>query len=245
MPGIFHKEVIQGTAEWARMRTGIPTASQMHRIVTPKLAPSQQAEMYKFELLAERITGEPTVQFTSHWMDRGSELERDAVAFFELTQDCDTEKIGFVTNAAGTIGASPDRLIGDSGLLEIKVGKPSTHVGLLLQSGKAYEEHKIQAQAQLWICEREFNYLLAYNPALPPALYRVERDDKFIAQLASAVTAFSEVLESQFALCVSRGWVTAKPQPQPDHSQRAMMDALKQSLVDVAKGRGVITEEFL
>ncbi len=52
--------------------------------------------------------------------------------------------------------------------------------------------------------------------------------------------------ESQFALCVSRGWVTAKSQPEPDHSQRAIMDAMKQSLVEAArKGHGVITEEFL
>ncbi len=116
----------------------------------------------------------------------------------------------------------------------------------MLQSGKAYEEHKIQAQAQLWICEREFNYLLAYNPGLPPALYRVERDEPFIRALSSAVEAFSTAMETQFALCVSRGWVTAKREPQPDYSQRATMEALKQSLIERARqGHGVITEEFL
>jgi hypothetical protein len=184
--------------------------------------------MYMFELLAERLTGEPTVSFTSHWMDRGSELEAEAVSYYEMQADCDTEKVGFIARADGRIGASPDRLVGDDGLLEIKVCKPATHVGYLLKSGAAYEEHRIQTQGQLWVAEREWNDLLAYNPLLPPALYRAHRDEAFIALLSSAVEAFSTALETQYQLLIANGFVK---QPK-ERSAPTMTEILRQSLIE-------------
>lgn len=223
---IFYKDVIQGTSQWADLRAGIPTASEFHRIVTPSLKPSKSAEMYLCELIAERLTGEPTVGYTSHWMDRGSELEKEAVNFYEFTRDIETEKIGFVTSDDGRWGASPDRLCGDSGLLEIKVGKPATHVGYLLQSGAAYEEYKIQAQSQIWVAEREWNDLMAYNPLLPPAIYRANRDEAFIKPLSAAVQAFVEILEQQWELCVARGWTTQPKVEREKTPSQLMRDAL-------------------
>jgi len=222
---------IQGTSEWAELRCGIPTASQFHRIITPKGAPSKSAEMYMFELIAERISGEPTVGFTSHWMDRGSELEIDAVNFYHFITGRQTEKVGFITDDSGSFGASPDRLVEDIGLLEIKIGKPSTHVGMLLQNGSAYEEHRIQAQGQLWVAEREWNDLLAYNPALPPALYRVEREESFIRLLRTAVATFCEVLEANYQMLVDRG-IGRPNQKAPPPS---ITELLKESLIEINK----------
>lgn len=219
-------DCIQGSSEWAMLRAGLPTASQFHRIITPSGGPSKSAEMYLFELLAERVTGEPTVGFTSHWMDRGSELEAEAVAFYHFMRDCETEKVGFILNDTETIGASPDRLVGNKGLLEIKVCKPATHVGYLLQSGSAYKEHRIQAQAQLWIAEREWNDLLAYNPLLPPALYRVERDESFIETIAAEVNAFSQRLEALHQFMIDQGWTTSRKKPEP-RLQDVMADVLR------------------
>lgn len=226
---IIHN-VVQGTPEWAQLRCGVPTASQFHRIITPKGAPSKSAEVYMFELIAERLTGEPTVEFTSHWMDRGHELEEEAVNFYTFTTDMETEKVGFILNDAGTVGASPDRLVGDRGLLEIKVGKPSTHIGLLLKSGSAYEEHRIQTQGQLMVAERDWNDLLAYNPGLPPALCRVEREEPFIKMLDAALRTFCEVLEANYQLLLERG--VAKPYQRPAPS---ITDLLKQSLIELNK----------
>ncbi len=251
-------DCIQGTSEWTRLRAGIPTSSDFDKILTAGGSPSKQAEMYMFALLAERIMGHPRIEYMSRWMDRGSQMEAEAVSFYELQRDCETVKVGFITNDEGTIGASPDRLVGDTGLLEIKVPSEAVHVSYLMQSGSAYDAYRVQTQGQLWIAEREWNDLLSYHPEMPPALIRVERDEKFIAQLSAAVSAFVEVLESQFALCVQRGWVTAPRAPQPDYSQRATMDALKQSLIEhensrrrarrlhrARQGHGVITEDFL
>lgn len=211
-------DCIQGTPEWTHLRAGIPTASQFDRIVTPKGKISTQAEKYMYELLAERMMGHPIVEFTSHWMDRGSQTEAEAVSFYEFTRDESTVKVGFITNDDGTIGASPDRLVGERGLLEIKVPKEATHVSYMMQSGSAYDEYKVQTQGQLWIAERDWNDLLSYHPELPEAIIRIERDEKYIEILSAAVETFSLELERQFQLCIERGWVSEKRQPEPSNA---------------------------
>ncbi len=242
---ILH-DCIQGTTEWLNLRAGIPTSSDFDKILTAGGKPSKQGEMYMFALLAERIMGHPRIEYMSRWMDRGSQMEVEAVRFYELRRDCDTVKVGFITNDAGTIGASPDRLVGDTGLLEIKVPSEAVHVSYLMQSGSAYDAYRVQTQGQLWIAEREWNDLLSYHPEMPPALIRVERDEAFILKLAQVITLFAEILEQQFAVCIQRGWVQARRESQPDYSQRATMEALKASLIERARqGHGVITEDFL
>ncbi len=233
----FYKEIAQGTTEWREQRAGIPTSSQFHRIVTPKGKPSKSADMYLFELLAERLTGELTWNASTNYMERGHDLEADAIKFYCFTREVETEPVGFVTNDDGTVGASPDQLVGESGLLEIKVPKPATHIGYLLQSGTAYEEHRTQTQGQLWVTERGWNDLLSYNPALPPALYRVERDEEHIADIARELTAFSQRLESLYAELVAQfEWVH-----QPIQRESSLVDQLKESLREInAKNQGAV-----
>ena len=126
--------VTQGTPEWLALRAGIPTASCFDQILTPKGKVSTQAERYMHQLLAERIMGHPVEQVVTSWMDRGTQLEAEAVNYYEGIREVDTTRIGFLTNDAGTIGASPDRFVGEDGLLEIKVPKEHTHVAYLLGS---------------------------------------------------------------------------------------------------------------
>jgi len=188
-------DVVQGTQEWLRVRAGVPSASQMHRVITPGGKPSKSAERYLYELAAERLLGRPTVEHVSWEMARGSQLEIQAIRWFEFQRDMDTEPVGFITNDAGTIGASPDRLVGSDGLLEVKCVNEGLHLQYLCQSGSCYEDHKIQCQGQLWIAQRAWVEVLAFHPHLPPALCHVERDEKFIAILEPAVLAFADELE--------------------------------------------------
>ena len=201
--------VTQGTPEWLALRSGIPTASQFDMIVTPKGAASKQAEAYMHTLLAERIMGHSVIEVITSWMDRGSQLEAEAVAYYEAQRDLATERIGFLTNDAGTIGASPDRFVGEDGLLEIKVPKERTHVGYLLT--KAVDAaYYPQVQGQLWIGERKWLDIMSYHPEMPPALIRVERDEKYIATLAREVGAFADVLERVSADLRERGWIRVR-----------------------------------
>jgi len=203
----IYRDVVQGTTEWKQLRLGIPTASQFHRIVTPKGAPSKSQEGYRHELLAERLLGEELEGFESPWMTRGKDKEQEAVYFYQLQRGLDIERVGFVLNDAGTVGASPDGLVGEDGTAEIKVCKPSVHVGYLLQDGTAYAEHQIQVQGQLWVAERQWSDLICYCPGLPSAIHRAERDEPFIASLAKEMALFVEKLEALWQVCIARGYV--------------------------------------
>ena len=200
--------VTQGTPEWLAIRAGIPTASCFDKIVTKSGKPSAQAEKYMRRLLAERIMGHPVTEAISYWMGRGNQLEADAVAYYEGVREADTVPVGFVTNDDRTIGASPDRLVGDDGLLEIKVPAEHTHVGYLLTRAVDAEYYP-QVQGQLWVTGRAWSDIMAYHPEMPPALIRVERDDAFIETLASAVTRFSVELERQAVELREKGWIKA------------------------------------
>lgn len=203
-------DCIQGTPEWLKLRAGIPTASQFDMILTKSGKPSQSAERYLLTLLAERIMGHPIDDHISMWMRRGSQLEQDAVAFYELQRDLETVPVGFVTNDAVTWGASPDRFVGDEGCLEVKCPKEYIHLGYLLQSGTAYDAYKVQVQGQMWITGRKWVDVLSYHPEMPWALFRTERDEKFIEALEAAVTTFSMELERRFVECVERGLIQEK-----------------------------------
>lgn len=216
--------VIQGTRQWLDLRSGMPTASDFHRITSvhqikvaikngssPKLLDG--ADTYMNELLAERILREPTTKAVTFYMQRGSEHEAEAVSYYEMARGVDTQVVGFCTNDDGTIGASPDRLVGEDGLLEIKVPSPAIHVGYLRNQEGAGDDYRIQAMGQLWITGRRWVDIMSYNPGMPEALVRFERDEAFIAMLASAVTEFAAKLDSHTARFREMGWIK-DPEPE-------------------------------
>lgn len=86
-------DVKQGTPEWLNIRAGIPTASSFDRIVTPGGKPSKSAEPYMLTLLAERIMGHPVREHISFWMERGSQMEADAVGFYEFQTDMKAQPV--------------------------------------------------------------------------------------------------------------------------------------------------------
>ena len=227
---IIH-DCIQGTPDWLALRAGIPTASQFDMILTKSGKPSQSAERYMLTLLAERIMGHPIAEHVSMWMQRGSQMEREAVAFYELQRNMDTESVGFITNDEETYGASPDRLVGTDGLLEVKSPKEYIHVGYMMQSGSAYDAYRVQVQGQMWIAERQWADVLSYHPDLPWALARIERDAAFIKVLAGAVKTFSMELERQWQLCVERGWA---PKSQP-RTVLSASDMIREALLDAQR----------
>lgn len=191
---MIHFDCVQGTTEWAQLRIGIPTASAFDQIITAKtLKPSSAADKYAHRLLAELILNVALDDATSGAMNRGQVLERKAVEYYELKRDVDTTPIGFVMRDDRRVGCSPDRFVGNDGLLEIKTPMAHTHVGYLLdEEGIGY---RLQVQGQLWLCEREWSDTLSYNPKMPPALVRQTRDETVIKALALAVDQFLEQLD--------------------------------------------------
>src|ERR1700743_2749888 len=123
---------LQGSSEWLNLRAGLPTSSEFDRIITPSGKPSDAFDGYLYDLLAERIMGRPRKQAITLWMERGSATEAEARSFYEFQTDNVVEQVGLITNDEGTIGASPDGMVGEDGLVEIKCPSDGIHCMYLL-----------------------------------------------------------------------------------------------------------------
>lgn len=191
---MIRHDMEQGTQEWYDARIGIPTASCFDQIITPKtMKPSTSAVKYRRKLLAEWMLGLSLDEVNTEVMERGKILEAEAVRWYEFETDRDTETVGFITNDAGTVGCSPDRLVGVNGLAEIKCPLPHTHIGYLLDG--VDDAYRCQLQGQLWVAEREWVDFVSYHPTMPKVKIRVQRDEPFILALKEAVGAFVESME--------------------------------------------------
>jgi len=204
---IIH-DVTQGTPDWLRLRLGIPTASQFHRIVTAaKGELSKQARKYAHELVTEALLDRPleAPPVSTFAMLRGKELEPQAVQQYEFTTDAATRVAGFVTTNDGRLGCSPDRLItGARGGLEVKCQLDANHVGTLIDGPG--EDYKQQVQGSLAICEAEFWDLYAYHPELPPVLIRTHRDEPYIAKLRAALDEFLDMRDAMLMQACASGF---------------------------------------
>lgn len=188
-------DVKQGSLEWQLARLGIPTASQFHRIVTPKtMRLSSGVDTYAHELLAEEMLGHPINEDESQFMTRGTALEQQAMQFYEFTRDVKTERVGLVLRDDALVGCSPDRLVGEDGGLELKCPSAAVHVSYMLNVADA-GKFNAQIQGALWLTGRQWWDWLSYNPELPSVLVRFHRDEKFIATLETAIGHFIEYLD--------------------------------------------------
>ena len=163
----------QGTDEWHGRRLGIPTASEVKRILTPKqLKLSAQARGYMDKLLDEFYMGEPS-ELTydlsdNYWIARGKELEPQARAAYEVMTGEETWQTGIIIRSGewGACGASPDALVGDDGLCEYKCPSGGIHLGYLGR-GIVPADYYLQMQVQLWVSQRKWNDFLSFHPNYP------------------------------------------------------------------------------
>lgn len=185
----------QGTPEWYAIRAGKPTASGFDKILSPTGKPSTQADAYANSLLAEIMAGGAVEEWEGNqWTERGNEFEDEAVLFYEMQKDIEAEKVGFVTNHG--VGCSPDRFVGEDGLLEIKCPKASTQVKYLLNN-KLESKYIPQIQGQLYVTGRKWCDWLSYSPELPSIIIRVERDESYITSLSGALQRFLKTLDDK------------------------------------------------
>lgn len=186
----------QGSDEWFEVRKGIPTSSQFATILSKgrtKGAPSKTRQTYLYKLAGERLTGEPMDNFSNRHMERGHEMEPQARQFYAFLNDVEPELVGFITN--GRKGCSPDSLIGDNGMLEIKTKLPHLMIEAHERGGFP-PEHYAQCQGQLWVAEREWCDLICYWPRMKPLIVRTFRDDDFIEKLSAEVERFNADLDA-------------------------------------------------
>jgi hypothetical protein len=178
---IFHN-VAQYSEAYDRLKLGIPTSSNFHKIITPQGKPSKQWREYACLLIAERILQRRIEFYHSPAMERGVIVEAEAADWYEFDHDVTVQRVGFITDDRRTVGCSPDRLVGDDGLLEIKAPLPHTQVEYWL-SGEVNERFRPQLQGQLYISQRSWVDILCWHDVLPKVVMRVEPDETFIKAL--------------------------------------------------------------
>lgn len=186
-----HRDLVQGTDEWLAARCGLLTASELKLIVTPtfKASASAAARAHLLDLTAQRITGHIEPRFITDDMLRGMNDEGEARALYAQHR-APVEEVGFITrtfDAYGgfTLGYSPDGLVGDEGLIEIKSRRAKFQVETIL-SGEVPDDFIVQLQAGLLIADREWCDFVSYSGGLPLFVCRVWRDPRATAAILDA-----------------------------------------------------------
>lgn len=191
----------QGTTEWHEARLGRVTAS---RIADVMMKPTTAGfQNYRSQLVCERLTGRPTETFTSAAMQHGTETEPQARAMYTLTTGLSVDEVGFVSHPLiDMAGASPDGLVGELGLVEIKCPQPTEHIRVLT-GGAIKPGYVLQMLWQMECTGREWCDFVSFNPDLPDDLQlhiqRVEYDSEKAAEITGAVRSFLASVDDTFA----------------------------------------------
>jgi predicted phage-related endonuclease len=184
----------QGTEEWRKARAGIPTASRFSDVLAQGQGKTRRK--YMMELLGEILTGEPMAEFGNAHTDRGHTMEDDARQLYSFDVAEPLSQVGFIRNSFA--GYSPDALVGEEGLLEIKTKLPHLQLEVLLK-GEVPSDHVAQCQGALWVTGRKWLDFVSYWPGLPLFVKRVYPDHDYQEKLAAAVAVFVAELNALIA----------------------------------------------
>ena len=193
----------QRSPEWFAARLGCVTASRVKDVMASGRggAPSATRKNYMMELLCERLTGQQGGADLSRnaAVQRGVDLEPFAGMAYESDRGIMIVESGLVMHPTiARFGASPDGLVGEDGLLEIKCPNTATHVATM-QSGRHDPQYEWQMLAQMACTGRQWVDFVSYDDRLPEALqyvcHRFERDFKRIREMEAAIKDFLEELD--------------------------------------------------
>lgn len=198
----MEKNMEQRSPEWFAARLGKVTASKVADVIAKtKTGYSTSRENYMAQLVCERLTGTQTEGFSSTAMQWGTDQEPLARAAYEAVMDVLVDETGFVIHPTiSEAGASPDGLVGDDGLIEIKCPNTSTHIDTLL-SEKVPTKYITQMMWQMACTGRQWCDFVSYDPRMPEGLQifikRVEYHDSIVKGLESEVKVFLKELETK------------------------------------------------
>ena len=191
-----YENLEQRSDQWYEARRGIVTASTVGQLITPstlKIAADDKSRALVYQLEAERITWHVEPTFTTEAMWRGIEDE-------PLARDLYSEKYAPVTEVGFMvrddwgfrIGFSPDGLVGDDGLIEVKSRDPKGHLRTILD-GQVPSFHIAQCQAGLLVSGRQWIDYISYCGGMPMWVHRVWPDERWRRAILEAVRTFEAV----------------------------------------------------
>ena len=192
----------QGTEEWFTIRIGKVTASRVADVIAKtKTGYSASRDNYMAQLICERLTGLKGESFTNAAMQHGTDTEPLARAAYEALKDVLVDEVGFVPHPTIEMaGASPDGLVGEDGLLEIKCPNTATHIETLI-SKVVPGKYNTQMQFQMACTGRQWCDFVSFDNRLPEMFQlfvtRVPRDEVFIRLIESEIVQFIAELDDK------------------------------------------------
>jgi putative phage-type endonuclease len=182
--------MIQGGSEWFAARRGNVGASSVYKVMAK--GEGKVRQQYMVDLLIERLGGQ-TESFTSQAIQRGTETEPLARSAYEVETGQMVDECGFIMHPEiDRFGASPDGMVGDDGLIEIKCPNTATHIDFI-RTRKPSGQYIWQMQAQMACTGRQWCDFVSYDDRLPGLEFqtvRIMRDDDKIAEMLKGITAF-------------------------------------------------------
>lgn len=189
---MIHHLIEQNSEEWLKLRSGKFTASTFADLFATKTTQAYKKAIRK--VVFERLTGESPESFSNDWMNRGHELEPIARKEYE-DYTFNTVSDGGFFEYNEWVGASPDGLIGEDGLIELKCPAYNTFIDYLINN-KLPSEYLYQVQGQLFVTGRKWCDFTAYHPKLPLMKVTVYPDPEIQEQIGKALeTAIKEAEE--------------------------------------------------
>jgi hypothetical protein len=190
-------DVIQGSDEWLEQRRGIVTASVVGQLVTPKtlkIAANDKSRSIVTQLVAERITGYTDPTYIGDDMLRGIEDEPRARDLYAEVYERPVREVGFLLRTEETwqLGYSPDGLVGDDGLIEVKAPRAKGHLRTILDD-EVPAEHMAQCQAALLVSGREWLDFISFSGGMPMWHKRVYPDPLWHTAIIDAVEQFEAI----------------------------------------------------
>ena len=187
----YYYEVEQRSDEWFQAKKGKMSASNADII----LANGKGLETYIYSLMAEYFSNAEKEHYTNADIERGILLEPEAKIEFQFYTGLDIKEVGYV-EFNEYILVSPDGLIGDDGLIEIKCPNDSIYFKLLL-SNNIKPEYIAQMQMQMYVTDRQYCYFVSYNPNFEKSLYikKINRDEEMIEKLKKGLERGTELIK--------------------------------------------------
>lgn len=194
----------QRSPEWFQARLGKVTASKIADVCAKtKTGWGASRGNYAAQLICERLAGEPTEGFTNAAMQWGTDTEPQARAAYEFLTDNTVTEVALVEHPTIPMSsASPDGIVGDDGMVEIKCPNSATHINTLLKE-KIERKYLLQMQWQLACADRQWCDFVSFDPRLPTELQmwvkRVQRDDDMIRETEDIVREFLAEVDATVA----------------------------------------------
>jgi len=194
------ERLAQRTAGWFELRAGKVTASSVYKVMAKtKTGYGADRDNYKAQLVVERLTGQPAKTYSNAAMEWGVQTEAEARAAYEARMGVLVTEVGFMPHPTIEMcGASPDGVVGE-GLVEIKCPETATMIDQLL-TRKIPDKYMKQMQLQMKCADKKWCDFVVYDPRMPESMQmfvaRVERDERFIAEMEAEIVKFLAEVDS-------------------------------------------------